>query len=332
VLMVAIGGTTRLTGSGLSMTTWHPLMGAIPPMGDQEWDRVFGLYKETPQYAQVNHWMRLSDFKRIFFWEYVHRLMGRLIGLVFFVPWAYFVLRGRLRGRAGLLTFVAFVLGGLQGLLGWYMVKSGLVDEPRVSHFRLAAHLLLAFLTAQYVLWLALTLGQARGNGARPPAASRAVVAFAVLLIVQITYGAFMAGLGAGAAALTFPTMNGTWTGGDIFPIESGAMAALDHPLTVHFLHRALALVLLVLGGSVAFRSWNDSTWPRHWEKLLSFVLLLQVVLGALTVLYGVALVPAVAHQVNGLLLLSTVTFGLAKRTRPGAKSGVAPAIRSPLG
>ena len=148
--MVLIGGVTRLTGSGLSMVTWRPLMGTLPPLNEADWLAVFEQYKQSPQYLQVNDWMGLSDFKRIFFWEYVHRLFGRLIGLVFFIPWVWLAFRKHLRGRWAARSAVAFVLGGLQGLLGWYMVKSGLVDEPTVSHYRLAAHLSLAFFVGAF--------------------------------------------------------------------------------------------------------------------------------------------------------------------------------------
>ena len=143
--MVVVGGITRLTGSGLSMVEWQPLIGAIPPLDEASWQAVFARYQLSPQFQQVNHWMQLDDFKRIFFWEYVHRLVGRSVGLLVFVPWLYFVARRRLSRRLALATLGAFALGGAQGLLGWYMVKSGLVDVPRVSHLRLAAHLSLAF-------------------------------------------------------------------------------------------------------------------------------------------------------------------------------------------
>jgi cytochrome c oxidase assembly protein subunit 15 len=309
-VMVLIGGTTRLTGSGLSMTTWHPLMGAVPPLNDADWDHVFGLYKNTPQYAQVNQWMQLSDFKRIFFWEYLHRLMGRLLGIVFVVPWIYFVLRGRLVGRDRWWTFLAFALGGLQGLLGWIMVKSGLVDLPRVSHYRLAAHLILAFLTAQYVLWLAVRLGNRRRLERRFPSSPTWLCVFAGLLLLQILYGALVAGLRAGETAMTFPDMNGAYFSSDLFPKELGLRAAVEDPLTVHFLHRVIALLIVLIGGIVAWK-WRRATWyPKRWSVYLTAAMLVQVALGATTVLTGISIVPAVAHQVNALILLLVFTYG----------------------
>ncbi|MBW2223699.1 MAG: COX15/CtaA family protein [Deltaproteobacteria bacterium] len=164
--MVIVGGATRLTGSGLSMVQWHPFMGALPPLSESDWTETFQKYQASPQYKLVNHWMLLSDFKRIFLWEYAHRLLGRLIGVFFIVPWLLFLVQRRLDRPLAWKTFVAFLLGGAQGLLGWFMVKSGLVDNPEVSHYRLAAHLGLALLVGQYLLWLFLDL--------RAPPAKRA--------------------------------------------------------------------------------------------------------------------------------------------------------------
>lgn len=202
--MVAVGGTVRLTGSGLSMVDWKPLMGALPPISEEAWTQKFELYQQSPQFQKVNHWMGLSDFKRIFFWEYIHRLLGRLLGVLFAVPWMWFVATGRLRGRNAAKTSLAFVLGGLQGLLGWYMVRSGLVDRPSVSHLRLAAHLGLALIVANYVLWLILE------QRVRPPRpvdeeeerqrrwVYRGALGLLVLISVQVVYGAFVAGTRAG--------------------------------------------------------------------------------------------------------------------------------------
>ena len=179
-LMVLVGGTTRLTGSGLSMVEWRPLMGTLPPLSDAEWVRVFDIYKESPQYQSVNQWMNMADFKQIFFWEYVHRLLGRLIGLVFFLPMLFLWLKGYLVGKQRLRAMVALILGGAQGLLGWYMVRSGLVDIPAVSHYRLAAHLSLAFFLGIYVLWWILDLRSTRtptGISLRGYAAFSVVVA-----------------------------------------------------------------------------------------------------------------------------------------------------------
>ena len=160
--MILVGGTTRLTGSGLSMVEWRPLMGTLPPLTDAEWSRVFEIYQASPQYQTVNQWMTMSDFKQIFFWEYLHRLFGRLIGLVYFLPMLFLWFKKHLIGKQRVRAVVAFFLGGGQGVLGWYMVKSGLVDIPAVSHYRLAAHLSLAFFLGAYVMWWILDLRSAR--------------------------------------------------------------------------------------------------------------------------------------------------------------------------
>ena len=207
--MVVIGGITRLTGSGLSIVEWKPLSGAIPPLSHPTGPRS-GQVPHSPEYRAVNQWMTLDDFKRIFFWEYLHRLVGRAVGVVVLVPWLYFVLRRQLPRALAWKTLGLFALGGMQGLLGWYMVESGLGNEPRVSHFRLAAHLLLAFTTGQLVLWLALDayspcVRERAMRGAR----LLAVCALLGLLMLQLCYGAFMAGTHAGLYYASFPDMNG---------------------------------------------------------------------------------------------------------------------------
>jgi cytochrome c oxidase assembly protein subunit 15 len=292
--MVLLGGITRLTGSGLSMVEWQPLMGALPPLNHAQWTEVFARYQQTPQYKLVNDWMTLGDFQRIFFWEYVHRLVGRLVGVAFLVPWVWFLVRRQLTGRWARLTGVAFLLGGLQGALGWFMVKSGLVDVPAVSHFRLAAHLTLAFFVAQYLFWLAL---ETRPTPA--PAASaglrRAAWGFVALVMVQIVYGAFMAGTHAGWLYSTFPTMNGEWV-----PADMGS--PLYDPMAIHFLHRALgtavALAALALWGAARKRG-------ARAVSLLPWAVGLQFGLGVLTVVLHVPIAIAVIHQAGALGLLT---------------------------
>ena len=315
-VMVALGGVTRLTGSGLSMVEWRPLMGTLPPMSEAEWQRVFELYQRSPQYQQVNTWMRLNDFQRIFFWEYVHRLFGRLIGLLVFVPWLYFVLLRRLSGRLAWRVFGALVLGGMQGVLGWVMVRSGLVDEPAVSHFRLAAHLLLAFLVAQYILWLILDLRPAMPGSEDGPADVRvrsALVALLVLTVVQIGFGALMAGKRAGWFALTFPDMNGHYLPGPFFPHADVLRSALNEPLAIHYLHRLLAWLLLLVVG--AFTLWvlkrGGPVRLLRSVRILAGAALLQFTLGALTVILHIPTGLAVAHQLGGLALLSALVASL---------------------
>ena len=251
--MVVIGGVTRLTGSGLSMVEWRPLMGSLPPLSEAEWLRVFDLYKVSPQYQEVNHWMTLTDFKSIFFWEYLHRLFGRLIGLVFFIPWLYFTLKGHLTGSLRLRAFVALILGGSQGLLGWYMVKSGLVDQPEVSHFRLAAHLSLAFVCGMWVFSLILTLTR---PSLKKWQADRELYGFLALLILQIVYGAFMAGTRAGYLYQTFPDLNGSWIAPQWGMMSPWWKDLTSNPDSIHFIHRTLAWLVVLWGGRCAYKYW----------------------------------------------------------------------------
>lgn len=314
-IMVALGGITRLTGSGLSMVEWRPLMGTLPPMNHAEWLRVFERYQQSPQYAQVNSWMRLGDFQRIFFWEYLHRLFGRLIGLLVFGPWLYFMVRRRLRGRVSWRVFGALVLGGAQGLMGWLMVKSGLVDEPAVSHFRLAAHLLLAFLVAQYTLWLILDLRPPAAPAARSvdKATGRVLPALLVLLVVQLAFGAFMAGKRAGELSASFPDMNGQYLPGAFFYSSNVVFEALNQPMAIHYMHR-------LLGWLVAFAIIAFALWVRRRPQSAAFALmvkallavtLLQFTLGALTVIFHVPTWLAVTHQLGGLALLSVMVAAM---------------------
>ena len=347
--MVIIGGTTRLTGSGLSMVEWQPLIGAVPPLSDADWERVFAQYRESPQFRQVNHWMGIEEFKKIFFWEYLHRLVGRLIGVVFAIPFAYFLVRRRMTKRLALLSSVAFVLGGAQGALGWYMVASGLVDVPAVSHYRLAAHLVLAFATGTYVLWLGLSLrpravnGAKRSDGRPTPApfagvgmpsrsaathviaatasrSLRAAISVAmVLLVVQIVYGAFMAGTHAGLFSSTFPDMNGRYSPAHFF---TSVHDLLDGPAAIHWTHRTLAWALVLAMIVLSLLARRESARPVRIAALAVLAMaLIQLTLGAITVILHVPIVWAVTHQAGAFVLLLALAWlayeaGLFPRSR----------------
>jgi cytochrome c oxidase assembly protein subunit 15 len=324
LIMVAIGGITRLTGSGLSIVEWRPLMGAIPPLDEAEWRRVFELYRGSPEYQQANHWMSLADFKRIFFWEYLHRLWGRLIGVVVLVPWLYFVARRMLPGALVWKTLGLLVLGGLQGGLGWYMVQSGLTDEPRVSHYRLAAHLLLAFVTGAVVLWLAL---DSRAPRARAPTGrlhANLVWAMIALLVVQSIYGAFMAGTRAGYYYATFPDMHGSYLPGRFFSGASWLADALASPPAIHWIHRFFGWITFCYAiGLWAFLRRAEPRVPvRRAAALLAVSGLVQFNLGALTVLQRVDVTLAVGHQVGAYLMLSSAVFLLHRALGGGSDHG----------
>lgn len=321
--MVVVGGTTRLTGSGLSMVEWHPLMGTVPPLSEPAWQAVFDRYQASPQYQQVNHWMQLADFKRIFFWEYLHRLLGRLVGVVFFVPFVVFLVRRQLRGPWVWRTLLCLLLGGGQGLLGWYMVRSGLVDRPEVSHFRLAAHLSLAFLVGQWVLWLILEAQASSGPVRRDAPVSqgsslrRAAWGFVALLALQIVWGAFMAGKRAGWLSATFPDMNGAYGPGTFFTGQDVLADLVGNPLAIHWTHRALgfAVLLAALGLWARSRRQADAVAAARALGVLHLVLA-QFALGVATVMLHVPTVVAVAHQACAFLLLSA-SVRLCHRLRP---------------
>jgi len=321
--MVVVGGATRLTGSGLSMVQWHPLMGALPPLSESDWLETFQKYQASPQYKLVNHWMLLSDFKRIFLWEYAHRLLGRLIGVVFLVPWLFFLARRSLDRPLAWKTFVAFLLGGAQGLLGWFMVKSGLVDNPEVSHYRLAAHLALALLVGHYLLWLFLDVRTppAKRSPSRPRGISTAPTwSFIALLALQIVFGALMAGKHAGLVAATFPDMNGEWIPSTLFSIEPWWRDLVENPMSIHFLHRLFGVTALLSASGLAW--WVHRRGPTRPERSLAWLLagltLLQFALGALVVIWSVPLHAAIAHQGCAFIILS-VAVTLAHAQRPPA-------------
>jgi cytochrome c oxidase assembly protein subunit 15 len=306
LLMVMIGGVTRLTGSGLSIVEWRPVSGALPPLSEHAWQDAFAAYQRSPQYRIQNQWMGLPDFKRIFFWEYFHRLFGRLIGVAFVVPWLWLLLTRRLGGALARRTASILVLGGLQGLVGWYMVKSGLVNEPQVSHYRLALHLVLAFSVGQWILWQALDLASPRDAARRLPAKDRRLVLGLLhLLMLQVVYGAFMAGKHAGYLFSTFPDMNGRYLPFSFFGPRSLVHDLLENPLSIHYLHRLLALGVSCYTLALAYRLRSARPPLRTAVHLLLAVTLGQVVLGALTVVLHMPLWLAVAHQGGAYVLVS---------------------------
>jgi cytochrome c oxidase assembly protein subunit 15 len=298
LLMVMIGGVTRLTGSGLSIVEWAPVRGALPPLSERAWQDAFDAYQSSPQFQQQNHWMALDDFKRIFFWEYAHRLLGRLIGVAFFVPWLVFVIRGTLRGAWMWRTLGLMVLGGLQGALGWFMVMSGLQDEPRVSHYRLAAHLLLGIGVGQIILWQALELTSPRVMS-QPLAPKQRWLALGLLplLALQIVYGAFMGGLRAGFVAATFPDMNGHYAPAWFFTTGSVWRNLFDNPLSTHYLHRLIGFVLLAYTCVTWWSLRQRGSQVRFACHAFLAAVIAQIALGAMTVMLHVPMPVAVAHQ-----------------------------------
>jgi cytochrome c oxidase assembly protein subunit 15 len=243
--MVVVGGVTRLTHSGLSIVEWQPIVGTLPPLTDAQWQEAFAKYRATPEYRLVNHGMDVAAFKGIFWWEYFHRLLGRAIGVVFFVPLAWFAVRRRIPPGLAPRLVAIFLLGGLQGAMGWYMVRSGLVDDPRVSHFRLTAHLGLALAIFAAMFWVGLSLVRAAPRrDAAPVPLRRAAVALATLVFAMALTGGLVAGIRAGFAYNTFPSMNGHVVPPEILMLDPWYDNFFYNMATVQFDHRLLAWTL----------------------------------------------------------------------------------------
>lgn len=315
VVQVGLGGVTRLTDSGLSITEWRPILGVIPPLDDGGWQEAFAKYRELPQFRVLRPRMSLEEFKVIYFWEWLHRLFGRLLGLAFVAPLVVFHLKRRLAGlypRLGALL----LLGGAQGVMGWIMVASGLSERVYVSHLRLAAHLLLAaLLFALLVQWgLELTRWPRAGAAPSAPSGRRALDALLALLFVQLGYGALMAGLKAAVFAPTWPTINGLW----VPPSFGGLEGLIDHPISVHFVHRSLAytLVVGVLALVVVARRALGAAGVVAGSLVLA-----QAALGALTALFafrpGWLLPLGVTHQLVAFLLLASLLVARRRLAQP---------------
>jgi cytochrome c oxidase assembly protein subunit 15 len=312
--MAVIGAITRLTESGLSMVEWKPLIGILPPLSEAEWHRVFDLYKATPEFRINNSWMELEDFKEIFFWEWFHRLWGQLIGFVFLIPLLVFWARGQVTRELRPKLIGLFLLGGLQGVIGWYMVESGLVDQPDVSHYRLALHLGAAILI--YALLVRTVLGLLRpvtpaGRDERAPGLRLHARLALLLVAATIVWGAFVAGTGAGFAYNTFPLMDG-----HILPPEAGSLSPwwmnpLENLAAIQFTHRALAIVtaLVVLALWARVRTAKLPGKAGTIASHTAAMVLIQVALGVATLLSVVWMPVAAAHQAGALLVVTGLVW-----------------------
>jgi heme a synthase len=321
--IVVVGGITRLTESGLSITEWKPVSGTLPPLSSAAWADAFAKYQSTPEYLEINAGMSLSAFKFIFFWEWVHRLLGRLIGLALVVPLILFWAKGMLPKGYGPRILALAALVGLQGTVGWWMVASGLSERTDVSHFRLAVHLLTALTILAGLVWTALDLKRVVRNPSAPRSRFSVNAAVVILILdIQILYGAYVAGLNAGQVANTWPLMNERvfpegvdWSSGPFF-------AMVNDPFLIHFVHRwwawVLVLTLVWLAVQLMVAGW------RLASIALISVFFLQILLGIATVMTGVNIVLAVLHQAVGALLVVAVAFGLHHlgRTKTAAASG----------
>ncbi len=308
--MVVLGGVTRLTGSGLSMADWRPIMGVLPPLNDTDWQRTFELYQQTPEYHNVNAHMDVDDFKGIFWLEYLHRMLGRTIGLVFLVPFLIFSARGDIARRDWPKYLLMFVLGGLQGLLGWYMVKSGLVDVPHVSQYRLTAHLVAAFLVYAYMFWVALSL-LFPGSGVGRHRWFARSLALTGLISVTIISGGFVAGLKAGKIYNTFPMMGENWLPPGLWVLDPPWRNLFNNATTAQFDHRVLAIAtfLLIVVFWIRARNVDLPDRARRATTAMLHIAVLQVILGVSTLLLAVPVALAASHQAVAMLLFTAALF-----------------------
>ena len=312
--MILLGGVTRLTGSGLSIVEWAPVSGVLPPLNEQEWQQTFDKYKQFPEYQKVNSGMSLPEFKRIFLYEYAHRLLGRLIGVLFLVPFLFFYFSHRIKPGLTPKLMIMFVLGGLQGLLGWYMVKSGLVDNPSVSQYRLTAHLGTAVIIYGYIIWVAFSLfyPPEQNRQQEKPTLRRYATALSGLVFLMILSGGFVAGTDAGYAYPTFPLMGNSFIPPGIYGTEPFWLAIFEDITTIQFNHRMFAYLLIALIIYFVFnvlKQENISSEIRAGVKLMLILLVIQVTLGISTLLLHMPIPIAAAHQGGAILLFSSVLF-----------------------
>ncbi len=315
-IMVTVGGITRLTNSGLSMTDWHLVTDTFPPLTDEKWQVAFEEYKKFPEYQKINihNDFQLSDYKFIYFWEWFHRFIGRIIGLVFIVPFVYFLIKKKLNSETIKKCAILLGMGAFQGFLGWFMVKSGLIDNPDVSHFRLSLHLTFAFITFAYTLWVALDIIYPTKNKIILPLRKIARIAL-VFLIIQIIYGGFVAGLNAGLIHNHWPLMSDGQLLHEsvILEKDSWLLRLTEGKSGVQFVHRTMAYVVVGVILFLYFKSkkFTLSNQQKNGLNLLIVIVFLQFLLGVFTLLFSVPLWLGLTHQIMAFILLATMTYTL---------------------
>ena len=321
VIQIALGGITRLTGSGLSITEWDVITGSLPPLNEQQWLAEFNKYRQTPQYHLLNFDFTVSDFKFIFFWEWFHRLWARTIGLVFLLGFVWFIIKKHFKKEMINPLLVLFLLGALQGVIGWIMVASGLTgDAIYVKPTKLALHFVFALGLLSYTFWFALQLLVKKEQVVRSSSLRKWNLCILCLLIIQLLYGALMAGHKAAPAASTWPTINGEWIPEKLFTEKPLSINFIDNTILIHFIHRGLAyllFVLIVIWTVKLFRVKGSVLFEKtKWIPLA--VVMLQLILGIVTVLTSTGIVPshwgvfewmAQLHQLTGMLLLLSLVW-----------------------
>jgi cytochrome c oxidase assembly protein subunit 15 len=308
--IVVVGGVTRLTHSGLSIVEWQPLVGAIPPLSDADWQQLFLKYRHTPEFQTVNFDMDLAGFKSIFWWEYFHRLLGRGIGAVFLLPMLWFLWRGSIGRPLAWKLAGVFALGAVQGAMGWYMVKSGLVDDPRVSQFRLTAHLAFALLIFAAMFWIALDLLFPR-HSSSPTLLGTAALALVIVILLMALTGGFVAGIRAGKAYNSFPLMNGHWVPPEILMLEPWWINLFYNMATVQFVHRSIAWLLALAVPLLWWQAMRSNIAPRARLAchLLLGALAAQIALGIAALLHAVPLALGAAHQGGAVIVFAAALW-----------------------
>lgn len=307
--MIILGGVTRLTESGLSIVEWKPVVGTLPPMNNLEWMQEFEQYKQFPEYQKVNRGMSLTEFKTIFYYEYGHRLLGRLIGIFFLVPFLFFWFTKRIKPELRLPLLGLFILGGLQGALGWFMVKSGLVDNPRVSQYRLSAHLGLAVVIYGYMIWLAMGLLQPRNSQASH--FKRRSLGLVAIIFLMILSGALVAGTDAGLAFPTWPLMGNSFIPPNLYHLTPAWLSAFEDVTTIQFNHRIFAYLITLIVALFSFTLWRQTQAKQiHFAVVLLLITLTtQICLGIATLLNHVPVALAASHQGVAVLLFTSALF-----------------------
>lgn len=308
--MVVIGGITRLTNSGLSMTHWT-FTGSLPPLNEDAWNVEFERYKTSPEYIELHNHFEIEDFKSIYWWEFIHRMFGRMIGIIFIVPFVFFLWKHWISRTLYVHFIVILALGGLQGLLGWFMVQSGLIDVPRVSHYRLAAHLTTAFIACAYIYWVALRyqylhMVQRSRSSARP-----IFYMLFILVFVQVIMGAFVAGLKAGWVHNTWPLMDEALIAPGVFALEPWWINFLEGKSGVQFAHRTLGVLLLIFTVYIYLRSGSFESKVSGAMRLTGAMIIVQFVLGVTTLLMEVPIFMGVIHQVFALIVVLSIIRGI---------------------
>lgn len=322
-LMILVGGATRLTESGLSIVEWKLASGILPPMSEQAWQAEFEAYRQFPEYRLKNAGMTLEEFKAIYWWEYTHRLLGRLIGLAYALPLLLFIARRMVPQALKFCLFVLLAIGAGQGLLGWYMVESGLIHQPAVSHLRLLAHLSVAVLLLSALAWTGFQVLKARVfTAAEDKRLSPFIAGFSALVALQLAFGVLVAGLDAGFIYNTWPLMGATFVPGEALALEPAWRNFIDNPAAVQFAHRTLGYIVLVLSPAplILAKRWRLSACVRQLSGILHGLVVLQVVLGIATLVLSVPVALGVLHQGLGVaLFLLTLYFLLALRGKTDA-------------